>query len=400
MTRPQPSRQVGKYLLTKTVGRGSIGKVRIAIADGVQYACKIVKRPVPRECEIDKLVEYDMFMSDETITVAETLTPAHLDERRLIREMAITLLMDHPYIVTVHKVFISNYYYYIIMDFVNGTHVLDFIISHGKLKEKFAQNLFTQLISAIGILLLIALDYCHKNSICHRDLKIENILINNRGYMQLIDFGLANLYNTESNLNTFCGSLYFAAPELLSARKYVGPEIDVWSLGVILYVLVCGCVPFDDANLPALHAKIIGGKVDYPNHLSSSVRNLLAKMLVVNPENRAKLEEIKQHSWLSKAEKILDYMPTRKPISEPFNMQVIHNMGGFNFGNSDVIVEKLKEACDSGQKLNPVTSVYYLVKEKMERGDFKYKETNPTRILVQKARTKQPNRPQSVVIES
>ena len=103
------------------------------------------------------------------------------------------------------------------------------------------------------------------------DLKIENILISQTGNIKIIDFGLSNLYDPVTNLSTFCGSLYFAAPELLNARVYTGPEVDVWSFGVVLYVLVCGKVPFDDQSMPALHAKIKRGLVEYPVWLSAGV---------------------------------------------------------------------------------------------------------------------------------
>ena len=101
------------------------------------------------------------------------------------------------------------------------------------------------------------------------DLKIENILISHSGNIKIIDFGLSNLYNPADHLSTFCGSLYFAAPELLNAKVYTGPEVDVWSFGVVLYVLVCGKVPFDDQSMPALHAKIKRGLVEYPVWLSA-----------------------------------------------------------------------------------------------------------------------------------
>jgi serine/threonine protein kinase len=102
-----------------------------------------------------------------------------------------------------------------------------------------------------------------------KDLKIENILISQTGNIKIIDFGLSNLYDPLGNLSTFCGSLYFAAPELLNAKVYTGPEVDVWSFGVVLYVLVCGKVPFDDQSMPALHAKIKRGLVEYPVWLSA-----------------------------------------------------------------------------------------------------------------------------------
>lgn len=112
--------------------------------------------------------------------------------------------------------------------------------------------------------------------ICHFwiDLKIENIMLTRNEDVKIIDFGLSNIYSPSRLLSTFCGSLYFAAPELLRARPYTGPEVDVWSFGVVLYVLVCGRVPFDDTSLPALHAKIKAGQVDgYPEHLSRGKKN-------------------------------------------------------------------------------------------------------------------------------
>lgn len=139
--------------------------------------------------------------------------------------------------------------------------MLDYIISHGRLRERVARKFARQIGSA--------LEYCHKNNVVHRDLKIENILISQTGNIKIIDFGLSNLYDPSNHLGTFCGSLYFAAPELLNAKVYTGPEVDVWSFGVVLYVLVCGKVPFDDQSMPALHAKIKRGLVEYPVWLSA-----------------------------------------------------------------------------------------------------------------------------------
>lgn len=148
-----------------------------------------------------------------------------------------------------------------VFEYVNGGQMLDYIISHGRLRERSARKFARQIGSA--------LEYCHANSIVHRDLKIENILISKTGNIKIIDFGLSNLYAPSTHLNTFCGSLYFAAPELLNAKLYTGPEVDVWSFGIVLYVLVCGKVPFDDQSMPALHAKIKRGQVEYPTWLSA-----------------------------------------------------------------------------------------------------------------------------------
>lgn len=188
-------------------------------------------------------------------------------EIRTAREAAIGTLLNHPHICGLRDVVRTNYHWYMLFEFVNGGQMLDYIISHGKLKEKQARKFSRQIASA--------LDYCHRNSIVHRDLKIENILISKTGDIKIIDFGLSNLFSPRGHLKTFCGSLYFAAPELLQARAYTGPEVDVWSFGIVLYVLVCGRVPFDDQSMPALHAKIKKGLVDYPTWLSSGM--LLAR---------------------------------------------------------------------------------------------------------------------------
>lgn len=170
-------------------------------------------------------------------------------------------LVDHPYVCGMRDVVRTPYHWYMLFEYVNGGQMLDYIISHGKLKEKQARKFARQIASA--------LDYCHRNSIVHRDLKIENILISKTGDIKIIDFGLSNLFSPRSHLRTFCGSLYFAAPELLQARQYIGPEVDVWSFGIVLYVLVCGKVPFDDQSMPNLHAKIKKGEVEYPQGLTS-----------------------------------------------------------------------------------------------------------------------------------
>jgi len=182
-------------------------------------------------------------------------------EIRTLREAALSMLLHHPYICGMREMIVHQHHYYMVFEYVNGGQMLDYIISHGRLRERVARKFARQIGSA--------LEYCHKNNVVHRDLKIENILISQTGNIKIIDFGLSNLYDPSSHLGTFCGSLYFAAPELLNAKVYTGPEVDVWSFGVVLYVLVCGKVPFDDQSMPALHAKIKRGLVEYPVWLSA-----------------------------------------------------------------------------------------------------------------------------------
>lgn len=245
-----------------------------------------------------------------------------------------------------------------LFEFVNGGQMLDYIISHGKLKEKQARKFSRQIASA--------LDYCHRNSIVHRDLKIENILISKNGDIKIIDFGLSNLFAPRGHLKTFCGSLYFAAPELLQARAYTGPEVDVWSFGIVLYVLVCGKVPFDDQSMPALHAKIKKGVVDYPSWLTSGMssysfyqeeanksecKHLISRMLVTDPKQRASMQEVMMHPWMVKGSSGApdNYLPARDPLSAPLDSEVIQAMQGFNFGSPESIQTQLLSIIESDE---------------------------------------------------
>lgn len=237
----------GEWALGKTIGAGSMGKVKLAknMETGESVAIKIVPR----------------HSTDEHRNQQERDRADASKEVRTSREAAIVTLLNHPYICGMRDIYRTNYHWYMLFEYVNGGQMLDYIISHGRLKEKQARKFGRQIASA--------LDYCHRNSIVHRDLKIENILISKEGNIKIIDFGLSNLFAPRSSLKTFCGSLYFAAPELLQAKAYLGPEVDVWSFGIVLYVLVCGKVPFDDQSMPQLHAKIKKGVIEYPPWLSA-----------------------------------------------------------------------------------------------------------------------------------
>jgi protein-serine/threonine kinase len=191
-------------------------------------------------------------------------------------------------------------------------------------------------------------------------LKIENILISQSGDVKIIDFGLSNTYSHENLLKTFCGSLYFAAPELLSAHPYCGPEIDIWSFGVVLYVLVCGKVPFDDQSMPALHSKIKRGHVEYPAWISSDCRDLLSRMLVVDPLQRASLAEVKRHPWMIKGyDKPPDSLvPFRRPITLPLDPAIIQEMSGFEFGTPEKILSDMTAILESPQYIEACKTWY------------------------------------------
>ncbi|KAL3480133.1 hypothetical protein BJX99DRAFT_35342 [Aspergillus californicus] len=317
----------GQWSLGKTLGAGSMGKVKVGkhLETGQQVAIKIV----PRQS------------TEEHRSAREAERADRSKEIRTAREAAIVSLVNHPYICGMRDVVRTNYHWYMLFELVNGGQMLDYIISHGKLKEKQARKFARQIASA--------LDYCHRNSIVHRDLKIENILISKTGDIKIIDFGLSNLFSPRSLLKTFCGSLYFAAPELLQARQYTGPEVDVWSFGIVLYVLVCGKVPFDDQSMPKLHAKIKQGVFEYPPGLSAECRHIISRMLVTDPKQRASLAEIMNHPWMTKGFSGApdNHLPTRDPLQLPLDPEVIEKMTGFDFGPPDYIAAQLTKIVES-----------------------------------------------------
>ncbi|CEP13447.1 hypothetical protein [Parasitella parasitica] len=370
-----------------------MGKVKLAL--NTETNEKVAVKIVPRKLVLNKSVPPTKKERDAEIS----------REIRTIREASIMLLLDHPFIARLDEMVLVDNFYYLFMEYVDGGQLLDYIISHGKLKERQARQFSRQIASA--------LDYCHRNSIVHRDLKVENILISRSGTIKVIDFGLSNVFSPRSHLSTFCGSLYFAAPELLDGRMYTGPEVDVWSFGVVIYVLVVGAVPFDDQNVAALHAKVKQGEVEYPGHLSGDCKSLLQRMLVTRRKQRASLSEVIVHPWLNKGydAPVENYLPSRKPLQLPVDMAVVRGMRGFEFGTEQAIKSELEaiitseEYQFSAQQLHltskrsyeeipspalpllrqrsyscvtndpqtmpaayhPLISIYYLVKERMEK---------------------------------
>ncbi|OLY84591.1 Protein kinase kin1 [Smittium mucronatum] len=211
---------------------------------------------------------------------------------RVLREVSISQLVIHPHICELKDIIINSDRYYLISELVVGKQLLEIIVKNGKLDEETSIHYSRQIASALM--------YLHKHSIVHRDLKIENIMVNNRNQIKLIDFGLSNLFSAQKQLSTFCGSLYFAAPELLEAKQYYGPEIDCWSFGIIIYVLVCGKVPFDDVSISNLHARIKLGVFELPKFLSDSCKAIISSLIVVNPVNRATIGHAIASQWMNK----------------------------------------------------------------------------------------------------
>lgn len=173
-----------------------------------------------------------------------------------------------------------------------GGELFDYIVNNGRLPETQARKFFQQIVCAV--------EYCHRHKIVHRDLKPENLLLDDHYNVKIADFGLSNIMTDGNFLKTSCGSPNYAAPEVISGKLYAGPEVDVWSCGVILYVLLVGRLPFDDEYIPTLFKKIAAGNYSIPSYLSPGAVHLIKKMLMVNPVHRITVAEIRQDPWFTR----------------------------------------------------------------------------------------------------
>ncbi|CAI7917130.1 unnamed protein product [Closterium sp. NIES-53] len=252
------------YRLGKTLGIGSFGKVKVAehVLTGHKVAIKILNRKKIRSMDMDEKVK---------------------------REIKILRLFMHPHIIRQYEVIETPTDIFVIMEYVKCGELFDYIVEKGRLAEDEARRFFQQIISGV--------EYCHRNMVVHRDLKPENLLLDGKGNIKIADFGLSNVMRDGHFLKTSCGSPNYAAPEVISGKLYAGPEVDVWSAGVILYALLCGSLPFDDENIPSLFKKIKGGIYTIPGNLSSGARDLIPRMLLVDPLLRITMPEIRQHPW-------------------------------------------------------------------------------------------------------
>uniref|UniRef100_A0A8C2H961 non-specific serine/threonine protein kinase n=1 Tax=Cyprinus carpio TaxID=7962 RepID=A0A8C2H961_CYPCA len=241
---------IGNYRLLKTIGKGNFAKVKLArhILTGSEVRSQ--------EC----------FLTDSGLS----------------REVTIMKNLNHPNIVKLFEVIETEKTLFLVMEYASGGEVFDYLVAHGRMKEKEARAKFRQIVSAV--------QYCHQKHIVHRDLKAENLLLDADMNIKIADFGFSNEFMVGNKLDTFCGSPPYAAPELFQGKKYDGPEVDVWSLGVILYTLVSGSLPFDGQNLKELRERVLRGKYRIPFYMSTDCENLLKRFLVLNPTKRGTLE--------------------------------------------------------------------------------------------------------------
>ena len=211
-------------------------------------------------------------------------------------------LFSHPNIVQLKEVLASKTKIYMVLELVTGGELFDEIVREVRFTESKARYFFKQLLDGV--------DYCHDRDVCHRDLKPENLLLDDNQCLKISDFGLSALYtgtgesssevimsSRKTLLHTTCGTPSYVAPEILEDEGYNGKLADIWSLGVILYVLCAGCLPFDEKTLPALFNKIQQASYSVPAYFTQDLQDLLSRILVADPKSRASIKQIKEHPW-------------------------------------------------------------------------------------------------------
>ncbi|XP_029611118.1 MAP/microtubule affinity-regulating kinase 3 isoform X6 [Salmo trutta] len=322
---------IGNYRLLKTIGKGNFAKVKLArhILTGREVAIKII---------------------DKT-----QLNPTSL--QKLFREVRIMKILNHPNIVKLFEVIETEKTLYLVMEYASGGEVFDYLVAHGRMKEKEARAKFRQIVSAV--------QYCHQKNIVHRDLKAENLLLDADMNIKIADFGFSNEFTMGSKLDTFCGSPPYAAPELFQGKKYDGPEVDVWSLGVILYTLVSGSLPFDGQNLKELRERVLRGKYRIPFYMSTDCENLLKRFLVLNPSKRGTLEvredvqnQIMKDRWINaglEENELKPFMEPEQDITDQKRIDIMVEMGY----TQEEVTESLTR-----MKYDEITATYLLLGRK------------------------------------
>ena len=292
----RPKKTIDEYLIKETIGKGTFSTVKLGehIKTKKKVAIKILNKAKIK---------------------------ANEDLIRIKREIKILQMMNHPNIIKTYKIIENDKNYFIIMEYCQGGELFNYIVDKEKLDEDEASMFFYQLINA--------LEYIHSLGIAHRDLKPENLLLIDNKIIKIIDFGLSNYFNGEHNLETPCGSPSYASPEIIKGETYNGFCIDIWASGIIMFAMLCGYLPFDDddeedkdesdeenksagniknnfsssndesseSDNEVLFQRILEGKVDFPDYLSKDSIDLMKKILVIEPEKRIQIKDIKKHKF-------------------------------------------------------------------------------------------------------
>ncbi|KAJ3416908.1 hypothetical protein HDV05_007966 [Chytridiales sp. JEL 0842] len=326
---------IGNYTIGKTIGEGSFGKVKLGVhkLTGQEVAIKVVDR---------------------------------IHAPTVVREIETWRHLHHPNISQLYEVLVTENRIYMVTELCSGGEAFDYIVAHGKLPDRGAETrrIFRQVVEAV--------QYCHGKGFVHRDLKLENVLLTSDLTVKVIDFGFTREYNDRNLLDTYCGSVAYSAPEMISGIKYSGPLADIWSLGVILYTLVCGYLPFDDDNDVLLHKKITQLDYELPDFLHSDTKDLITSILKLSPTERLSISSILAHPWFQDPTTPPSSptsftsgssLPSKTPLgSTPEESKLVNILEGLGMDVTSILTSVHSNACDQASGL------WYLLLEKHRSG--------------------------------
>ncbi|XP_044471922.1 CBL-interacting serine/threonine-protein kinase 6-like [Mangifera indica] len=341
----QPSLLHGRYELGRLLGHGTFAKVYLArhLQTGKSVAMKVVGK--------EKVIKVGMM-------------------EQVKREISVMKMVKHKNIVELHEVMASKSKIYFAMELVRGGELFN-KIAKGRLREDLARVYFQQLISAI--------DFCHSRGVYHRDLKPENLLLDEDGNLKVTDFGLTAFsehLKQDGLLHTTCGTPAYVAPEVIGKKGYDGAKADIWSCGVILYVLLAGFLPFQDDNIVAMYRKIYRGDFKCPPWFSPEARRLITKLLDPNPNTRISISKIMESSWFKK--------PVPKNIKSNNKQENDFEVDDINHGDKLKQPETLNAfhiiSLSEGFDLSPL----FEEKKREEKEELRFATTRPASSVISK----------------
>ncbi|KAE8592602.1 hypothetical protein XENTR_v10018806 [Xenopus tropicalis] len=323
--------RVGFYDIERTLGKGNFAVV--------------------------KLARHRITKTEVAIKIIDKSQLDSVNLEKIYREVQIMKMLDHPHIIKLYQVMETKNMLYLVTEYAKNGEIFDYLANHGRLNEPEARRKFWQILSAV--------EYCHGRNIVHRDLKAENLLLDNHMNIKIADFGFGNFYKNGEPLATWCGSPPYAAPEVFEGQQYEGPQLDIWSMGVVLYVLVCGALPFDGPTLPILRQRVLEGRFRIPYFMSEECEHLIRRMLVLEPSKRLSIAQIKEHKWM------MAEVPVHRPVLYSQTQDKAASIGEYNeqvlrlMHSLGIDQQKTIESLQN-RSYNHFAAIYYLLVERLK----------------------------------
>uniref|UniRef100_A0A8C4GRR5 non-specific serine/threonine protein kinase n=1 Tax=Dicentrarchus labrax TaxID=13489 RepID=A0A8C4GRR5_DICLA len=325
--------RVGFYDIERTLGKGNFAVV--------------------------KLARHRITKTEVAIKIIDKTQLDAVNLEKIYREVQIMKMLDHPHIIKLYQVMETKNMLYLVTEYAKNGEIFDYLAKHGRLSELEARRKFWQILSAV--------EYCHNRNIVHRDLKAENLLLDGHMNIKIADFGFGNFFQPGEPLATWCGSPPYAAPEVFEGQQYEGPQLDIWSMGVVLYVLVCGALPFDGPTLPVLRQRVLEGRFRIPYFMTEDCEHLIRRMLVLDPSKRLSVAQIKEHKWMAL------YVPVQRPVlyQQPLSAEGEVGVGEYSeqvlrlMHSLGIDQHKTVESLQN-KSYNHFAAIYYLLVERLK----------------------------------